>query len=374
MRAFSAVLTGAVLMVGLPACAGDGASTQTTTAESVQLTTVTEGLEHPWGLAFLPDGDALVTERPGRLSRVNMATGQRTVIQGVPAVAARGQGGMLDVALHPRFADNGRVYLSYSEPGNDGSLTAVGRGVLRDDRLESFEVIFRATPPTDRAKHFGSRLIFDDQGYLFITSGERGARDNAQRLESHHGKIIRLHDDGRVPEDNPFLSRQGAHPGIYSYGHRNPQGAIFHPPTGQLWVNEHGPQGGDEVNIVKPGANYGWPLTTYGEEYGGGYIGPGTMEGIEPPIHHWTPSIAPSGMLYYDGDAFPQWRGNIFVGALAHAHLSRLVLDGETVVEEEKLLEEQGWRIRAVDQGPEGHIYVLVDSDDAPLVRISPAR
>lgn len=372
MRILAALLTAVAVLGGVSACAGERNMTQS--QASLQVNTVTEGLEHPWGLAFLPDGDVLVTERPGRLSRVDTASGDRTPVRGVPAVAARGQGGLLDVALHPDFPDNHWVYLSYSEPGSGGSLTAVGRGRLRNDRLEAFEVIFRATPPADRAKHFGSRLVFDDQGYLFITAGERGARDNAQRLDSHHGKVIRLHDDGRVPADNPLIAERGAHPGIYSYGHRNPQGAIFHPPTGRVWVNEHGPQGGDEINILKPGANYGWPLTTYGEEYGGGYIGPGTMDGIEPPIHHWTPSIAPSGMLYYDGDAFPQWRGNVFVGALAHTHLARLVIDGEDVVAEEKLLQDRGWRIRAVAQGPKGDIYVLVDSGDAPLVRISPAR
>jgi glucose/arabinose dehydrogenase len=338
------------------------------------ISTVTDGLEHPWGLAFLPDGAMLVTERPGRLSRVNPETGERTKLDGVPGVLARGQGGLLDVALHPRFAENRWVYLSYSEPGDDGSLTAVGRGRLQGDALTDFRVIFRATPPASLPKHFGSRLVFDGAGHLFITSGERGARDNAQRLDSHHGKVIRLHDDGRVPEENPFISRKGAQAGIYSYGQRNPQGMIIHPPTGRVWVNEHGPQGGDEINIVKPGANYGWPKATYGEEYGGGEIAPDTREDIEPPIHHWTPSIAPSGMAYYDGDAFPQWRGSLFVGALSHTHLARLEMDGDEVVAEEKLLDDRGWRVRDVRQGPDGHLYVLVDSRSAPLLRISPVK
>lgn len=370
MRAGIRLVAVACLSVVATACSGSHDSQR----HEFEVTRVTEGLEQPWGMTFLPDGDILVTEQSGRLSRVDPDSGERTGISGVPEVHYERQAGLLDVALHPRFPENRWVYLSYVEPGEGGILTAVGRGRLEGGALQDFEVIFRATPRTPRVKHFGSRLVFDDQGYLFITSGERGQREYVQPLDAYYGKMVRLHDDGTVPADNPFVDREGAEPGIYSYGHRNPQGMIVHPPTGRIWINEHGPQGGDEINIIKPGLNYGWPLTSHGEEYGGGRIGPPTMEGVEPPIYHWTPSIAPSGMAYYDGDAFPRWRGNIFVGALAHTHLARLEMDGAEVVAEEKLLDDEGWRIRAVVQGPDDLLYLLVDDEEAPILRLSPVQ
>ncbi|PWG63705.1 PQQ-dependent sugar dehydrogenase [Sediminicurvatus halobius] len=357
----------ALLVLALPA-----AAVERSEEVDFEVEIVAEGLEHPWALAFLPDGDMLVTERPGRLLRV-APNGSSEVIGGVPEVMARNQGGLLDVALHPDFADNRLVYLSYSEPRRGGSVTAVGRGALRNGALTDFEVIFRATPPVDSSKHFGSRLAFDGDGYLFVTSGERGRREHAQAMDKYHGKVIRLLPDGSIPDGNPYVGQQGVQPGIYSYGHRNPQGMIVHPPSGRIWVNEHGPRGGDEVNIVEPGGNYGWPEVTYGREYYGPEIGPDTRPDVVDPIHQWTPSIAPSGMAWYQGDAFPDWRGDLFVGALALTHLARLELDGERVVGEERLLEDRNWRIRDVRAGPDGMIYLLVDAADAPLVRLVPA-
>jgi len=335
--------------------------------------TVAEGFEHPWALAFLPDGDMLVTERPGRLLRL-APDGSRRQLDGVPEVMARNQGGLLDVALHPEFADNRMVYLSYSEPRRGGSVTAVGRGRLEPGALADFEVIFRATPPVDSSKHFGSRLGFGPGGHLFITSGERGRREHAQAMEKYHGKMVRLSASGGIPEDNPFVGEQGAQPGIYSYGHRNPQGMIVHPPTGEVWIHEHGPRGGDEINVIEPGGNYGWPEVTYGREYHGPEIGPDTRPDVISPIHQWTPSIAPSGMAWYEGDAFPEWRGDIFVGALALTHLARVELDGDRVVGVERLLDDRGWRIRDVRAGPDGYLYLLVDAPEAPLLRLVPAQ
>jgi aldose sugar dehydrogenase len=334
-----------------------------------------EGLEHPWSLAFLPDGRLLVTERPGRLLLLDPRTGSRRQVQGTPEVVARSQGGLLDVALHPDFASNGWVYLSYAARQDGGLSTHVGRGRLRDGRLEDFELLFQAEPGLGSGQHFGSRLLFDRDGYLFITLGDHGERDSAQDLGSHMGGLIRLHDDGRVPIDNPFVDREGARPEIYSYGHRNPQGIALHPDTGAVWLHEHGPRGGDEINLPEAGLNYGWPVTTHGREYHGPEIGPAPPQpGFASPIHHWTPSIAPSGMAFYQGKAFPDWEGDLFVGALAHRHLQRLRFDGRQRVEQERLLEEQGWRIRDVRTGPDGYLYLLPDEDPASLIRLVPAR
>ncbi len=335
---------------------------------------VAEGLAHPWGMAFLPNGELLVTEKAGRLLRIDAGNGRGTAIDGVPDVAASGQGGLLDVALHPDFASNRLVYLSYSEPRDDGTLTAVGRGRLENGRLSAFEVLFRGTPAVDASHHFGSRLVFDGDGHLFITSGERGQRDNVQQLDNYHGKVVRLTESGGIPEDNPFVADFGALAGIYSYGHRNPQGMAQHPETGAIWLNEHGPRGGDEVNIVRPGENYGWPEVTLGKEYYGPAIGVESRPDVVEPIYGWTPSIAPSGMAFYQGDMFPHWQGNLFVGSLKFTHLARLELDGGHVVAEERLLDDRGWRIRAVEAGPEGALYLLVDDDSAPLVRLVPAE
>lgn len=337
---------------------------------------VTRGLEYPWGLAFLPDGRRLVTERPGRL-RLVAADGalDPQPIEGLPSIAVHGQGGLLDVALHPQFTENGLVYLSYTARGEGGIGTEVARGRLTDHRLERVEVLFRQQPKSGGGRHFGSRLVFDRQGYLYITMGDRGEMERAQSLDDLAGKIARLHDDGRIPADNPFVSRAGARPEIYSLGNRNVQGAALHPVTGELWSHEHGPQGGDEVNVIRAGRNYGWPVITYGVEYGiGTPIGEGTHKpGMEQPLHVWTPSIAPSGMAFYTGERFPRWRGDLFVGALRGQMLVRLRFDGERQVREERLLQDRLGRIRDVRAGPDGYLYLLTDTRDGVIARLEPS-
>ncbi|BCR04328.1 hypothetical protein DESUT3_13970 [Desulfuromonas versatilis] len=341
----------------------------------LRIVEIATGLEHPWSLAFLPDGSMLVTERPGRLRIVRDGRLEPQAVAGLPPIVARGQGGLLDVALHPRFAENGLVYLSYVGPGPGGMGTEVARGRLVANRLEDVQVIFRLEPKTDATRHFGSRLVFDRAGYLFITLGDRGEMERAQRSGDHAGSVIRLHDDGRVPADNPFVGRQGWKPEKYTLGNRNMQGAALHPQTGELWTHEHGPQGGDEVNVIRAGVNYGWPVITYGVNYvTGTKIGEGThKEGMAQPLHTWVPSIAPSGMAFYTGDKFPRWRGDLFVGALKDQMLVRLSLDGEKVVSEERLLKNTLGRIRDVRQGPDGYLYLLTDEDDGVLVRLEPA-
>ena len=337
---------------------------------------VATGLDHPWGMAFLPDGRLLVTERSGTLRLID-ADGRLhpEPISGLPATRQYGQGGLLDVALHPDFATNRWVYLSYAEQGTRGWGTAVARGRLHDRTLQDVEVLFRMQPQDDKARHFGSRLVFDNQGYLFITLGDRGTRNRAQDLNDHAGSLIRLHDDGRIPADNPFVGRDDARPEIYSYGHRNLQGAALHPVTGRLWTHEHGPQGGDELNIPLAGANYGWPVITYGVNYViGSKIGEGTHKaGMQQPVHYWVPSIAPSGMAFYDGAPFAAWRGNLFVGSLKFRQLVRLELQGTQVVHEERMFNDEFGRIRDVRQGPDGLLYLLTDADDGRLVRLLPA-
>ncbi|WP_440997400.1 PQQ-dependent sugar dehydrogenase [Arhodomonas sp. SL1] len=346
--------------------------TVTAPAADFRVETVADGLEHPWALTFLPDGEMLVTERPGRLLRLDPQTGERERIGGTPAVDARGQGGLLDVALDPEFTDNRLVYLSWAGRCGSGNATHFGRGRLEGDRLDGFETLFVATPCVASTKHFGSRIVFDGDGHVFITVGERGERDRAQDLMDHNGSVLRLHPDGSIPEDNPFVGREDAEPAIYSYGHRNPQGAVLHPETGRLWIHEHGPRGGDEINLPEPGENFGWPKTTYGREYWGPEIGPDELPGTVQPIHQWTPSIAPSGMDFYTADRSPDWEGNLFVGALALTHLARLELDGTEVLSEQRLLQGQDWRIRAVRQGPDGLLYVLTDHANGRLIRLVP--
>ncbi|MEJ1354177.1 MAG: PQQ-dependent sugar dehydrogenase [Candidatus Sedimenticola sp. (ex Thyasira tokunagai)] len=344
-------------------------------AENFKAVTVIKGLEHPWGMAFLPDGRLLITERTGRLRLIEDDHLLPQPIESLPAIIPRGQGGLLDVALHPDYKNNGWIYLSYAAPGKGGIGTEVGRGRLQGNRLVDWQPIFKLLPKSGTGRHFGSRLVFDSAGYLYITVGDRGERKRAQRLDDHAGSVIRLHADGRVPEDNPFSGEAGIHPEIYSYGHRNPQGAALHPDSGKLWIHEHGPQGGDEVNIISAGDNYGWPVVSYGKEYGSGFsIGEGTHKsGITQPIHYWVPSIAPSGMTFYSGDKFPQWQGNLFVGSLKFQLLVRLELDGERIVKEERLLKEKFGRIRDVRNGPDGFIYLLTDSPDGLLLRLEPA-
>ncbi|PLX73630.1 MAG: glucose dehydrogenase [Desulfuromonas sp.] len=341
----------------------------------IRAVTIATGLEHPWGLAFLPDGRMLVTERPGRLRVVREGQLEPLPVQGLPDITARGQGGLLDVALHPNFAGNGLVYFSYAGAGENGVGTEVARGKLVGNRLENVETIFRMTPKSGTSRHFGSRLVFDRQGFLFITLGDRGEQERAQLPGDHAGSVIRLHDDGRIPADNPFVGKSGWLPGIYSLGHRNIQGAALHPETGLVWTHEHGPQGGDEINVIRAGVNYGWPVITYGVNYViGTRIGEGTHKaGMAQPLYKWVPSIAPSGMAFYSGDKFPRWRGNLFVGALKDRMLVRLELDGEKVVNDERLLKNRIGRIRDVCQGPDGNLYLLTDEKNGRLVRLEPA-
>jgi glucose/arabinose dehydrogenase len=359
-------------VLALPAAA----QIQRSEAHAFRVIELVRGLEQPWALAFLPDGRMLVTEKAGRLRVVKDGRLDPQPVAGLPEVAVHGQGGLMDVAPHPRFRENGLVYLSFAARGAGGVVgTEVARGRLAGHRLEDVQVIFRQSPKGSTGRHFGSRLVFDRQGYLYITLGDRGEMERAQRPGDHAGSVIRLHDDGRVPQDNPFVGRPGWKPEKYTLGNRNQQGAALHPQTGVLWTHEHGPQGGDEVNVIRAGANYGWPVITYGVQYViGTQIGEGTAKpGMEQPLHKWVPSIAPSGMAFYTGDKFPKWRGSLFVGALKAQLLVRLELDGEKVVREERLLEGVLGRIRDVRAGPDGFIYLLTDESRGVLARLEPA-
>lgn len=373
MRALT-FAAGMLLAASVNAHAADGRVVRTD-EHSIQVRIITRGLSHPWGLAFLPDGRVLVTERNGRLRIVRDGKLDPRPVAGLPAVAVHGQGGLMDIVLHPRYAENGWLYLSYAARGAGGVGTEVLRAELKQDRLENVQVIFRMQPKTGGGRHFGSRLVFDRNGLLYITLGDRGEEDRAQRLDEHLAKVVRLHDDGRVPEDNPFRSNPRARPEIFALGNRNVQGAALHPVTGELWMHEHGPQGGDELNVIRAGVNYGWPVITYGRNYGTGTrIGEGTHKsGMAQPLHYWVPSIAPSGMAFYTGDKFPKWRGDLFIGALRDEMVVRLRLDGEKTVKEERMLKHQLGRVRDVRQGPDGYLYLLTDEPDGVIARIEPA-
>jgi glucose/arabinose dehydrogenase len=344
----------------------------------IKVETVAKGLAHPWALQFLPDGQMLVTERPGRMRLITKEGRLSSPLQGVPEVVAQNQGGLLDLALSPDFPQSGLIYFTYSEPrGASRNGTALARAKLVPGgdagRLDEVKVIFRQEPSASGGLHFGSRLAFAADGTLFVTLGERFQRDYAQDLSRHWGKVIRINPDGSAPKDNPFAGRDKAQPEIWSFGHRNPQSAAIHPITGKLWIVEHGARGGDEINIPQAGKNYGWPVITYGVDYSWAKIGVGTQKaGMEQPIYYWDPSIAPSGMAFYTGDLFRGWKGNLFVGALVQEHLARLVLDGEKVVAEERLLADLGERIRDVRQGPDGALYVLTDNSDGRVLRLMP--
>jgi len=368
--ALGAALAAAILALATPATAAQRFDSE---LHDFRVVPVVEGLVRPWAMAFLPGGDMLVTERPGRLRLIRDGTLVADPVAGLPEIAVQGQGGLLDVTLHPEFRDNRLVYLSYAAAGEGGYGTEVARGRYRDGRLEDVVVIFRALPKERGGRHFGSRLVFDNQGRLYITLGDRGHRPNGQDLGTHTGSVVRINADGSVPGGNPFAD--GERPEIYSYGHRNVQGAALHPRTGELWTHEHGPQGGDELNIVRRGANYGWPVITYGANYGSGTaIGEGTHKrGMEQPTWYWVPSIAPSGMSFYTGDRFPAWRDSVFVGALKYQLLVRLELDGERVKSEERMLEGRYGRIRAVAEGPDGYLYLLTDESNGRLLRLEPA-
>lgn len=347
------------------------AITLATEQAEITIDIVAEGLDHPWGLDFMTKTRLLVTERSGQLRIVdNGKVGEP--VKGLPEIWTGGQGGLLDVALYQDW-----VYFSYAEPGTIPltNSTAVARGKLKDNRLTGVEVVFRQDPKYVSRAHFGSRLAFSDEGYLFITLGERYLpRDDAQTLDNHHGKMIRIKPDGSVPKDNPYVNSKDALPEIWSIGHRNIQGAAFHPDTGVLWIHEHGPKGGDEINIPEAGKNYGWPVITYGKEYSGGDIGVGThKKGMEQPLYQWTPSIAPSGMTFYTGNRYPEWKGDLFVGSLKFQQLVRLELDGNKVISEERFLDKAlRERIRDLVQGPDDYLYLLTDEDNGKIIRLLP--
>lgn len=339
---------------------------------------IAEGLEHPWSLVFLPRGSYLVTERQGRLWRI-YEDGRKVEVKGVPPVYSRGQGGLLDIVTEPDFKDNGYVYFSYAAADPDNSEianTEVARArlSLTQNRLTDLQVIFKAEPKVEGTNHWGSRLLFAPDGTLFATLGERfDYKNEAQSPQNHLGTIIRINPDGSVPDDNPFADGEGGQPEVYSYGHRNPQGLALHPQSGEIWEHEHGPQGGDEINILKSGANYGWPAATFGISYWGFKISDETsVQGMEDPILHWTPSIAPSGMAFYTGDKFPEWKGDLFVGALAGQHLRRVDLEGSQIIGQQELLNENRARIRDVRNGPDGYLYILTDQDEGRLIRLEP--
>ncbi len=371
---------GAALSITMPVV-GQAPVVYGSAQHSFRVVTVAEGLEHPWAVGFLPGGDILVTERPGRLRIIRNGRLLPAPVEGVPEVFAVGQGGLLDVMPHPDFATNRLVYLTYSKPlGGQESTTAVIRGRLENDALTNVEEIFVAQ--TRGRGHYGSRLAFDGQGHLFVSVGERMAAPNlleahpAQDFSNHHGTINRLMEDGSVPSDNPFVGREDVRPEIWSKGHRNPQALAIHPVTGQLWEAEHGPQGGDEINLIEPGKNYGWPVIGFGVNYGSGLrIHEGTMrEGMQSPVHVWVPSIATSGMMIYNGNAFPRWKGSIFVGGLAGEQLARIEVGDSASPLEETLLKGIG-RVRDVREGPDGFIYLAIDDQAngrTPIVRLEP--
>ena len=341
----------------------------------VRVDTIARGLHNPWAVAIMPDGRMLVTERPGTLRIVERNGTISAPVAGVPEVYAQGQGGLLDVALDPAFASNGTIYLSYAEAGEGGAGTTVARAKLGATGLTDVKVIYRQQPKLSGAGHFGSRIVFAKDGTMFITQGDRQAyREKAQNLAELQGKVVRINSDGTIPRNNPFVGRANARPEIWSYGHRNVQAAALHPETGQLWTIEHGAQGGDELNHPEAGKNYGWPVITYGKDYGGGRIGEGTEKaGMEQPVYYWDPVIAPSGMIFYQGNLFP-WKGNILVGGMASNYLVRLELKNGVVVKEERYLNDLHERIRDVQEAPDGSLVLVTDSGNGLLLRVRPAR
>lgn len=348
--------------------------TPTATSAPFAVTAVAGGLEYPWGLAFLPDGRMLVTERPGRLRVVNRDGKLTAPVTGVPEVYARGQGGLLDVAIDPQFAENQLIYLSYAEPEGDVAGTAVLRARFAGPALENVQVIWRQTPKVSGPNHWGSRLVFDRDGRLFITTGDRfSQRERAQDLSATLGKVIRVNRDGSIPGDNPFAKSRDAKPEIWSYGHRNIQAAALHPQTGDLWTVEHGARGGDELNHPQAGKNYGWPTITYGRDYSGLKIGEGTSKpGLEQPVYYWDPVIAPSGATFYTGDAFKDWRNDLLVGSLTPGGLVRLRIEQGRVASETRYRDGVGERIRDLVQGPDGNVYLLTDSPNGRVLRLTP--
>lgn len=376
-RRLHIIVLAAALVVGVSAVAlsqprvtESAMNTYSSEQARFRLVQILDGLHHPWSFAFLPDGAILITERAGSLWLVE---GRRVAeVSGVPEVAAVGQGGLLDLALHPEFTANRVVFFSFSDRYRFGLGTAVARARLEGDRLRDVEVIFRMNRSSAGGRHFGSRLAVGPDGLLYVTVGDRGQQDRAQDPNDHAGSVLRVGLDGSIPRDNPFVDGRRGAAELFSYGHRNPQGMTVNPESGDIWLHEHGPQGGDEINIVKPAANYGWPVITYGVNYGTGTpIGESTRKpGMEQPLTHWSPSIAPSGMTFYTGDRFPEWRGDLFVGALAGAHLRRVEVDGDRVVAQEVLLARAVGRIRDVREGPDGHLYLITDERNGGLYRL----
>ena len=377
-----------IAALGIAALISVVASGQThskSTLHDYRVVTVADGLIQPWSIAFLPGGDALITERPGRLRILRQGKLLPQAVEGIPKVFHSGQGGLLEVMPHPNFASNRLLYISYSKPGatDSDSRTALIRGRFENDRLTQVQEIFDAV--SKGRGHYSGKIAFDRNGYLFLSLGDRQVPPEgnleahpAQDLSNHHGKIVRLHDDGRAPADNPFVNRAGAKPEIWSYGHRNVQGLAIHPETGDLWADEHGPQGGDELNLIQPGKNYGWPVIGYGVNYQTGLaIHSGThRQGMEQPIRVWVPSIGISGLMIYTGDRFPQWRGNLFIGGMAGQQLSRLTLNGQRIINEETLVQQRG-RIRDIRQGSDGYIYLVTDDRDGkptPILRVEPVE
>ena len=377
----STLILGTVLSVGTLVT---GDTVFRSALHDYRVVTFVDALVQPWSIAFLPNGDALITERPGRLRIVRQGKLLPQPVEGVPAVMASGQGGLLEVAPHPNFASNRLLYLTYSKPlADQQATTALVRGRFENDRLTDVQQLFESV--SKGRGHFGGKIAFDKNGYLFLTLGDRQVPPEgnleahpAQDLSNHHGKMIRLHDDGRVPEDNPFVKRDGARPEIWSYGHRNIQGIAIHPETGDVWTDEHGPQGGDELNRLQPGHNYGWPVIGFGVNYQTGLaIHAGThRQGMDQPVHIWVPSIGISGLMIYTGDRFPQWKGNLFIGGMVGQQLGRLTLQGQRITSEETLVPQMG-RIRDVRQSPDGYIYLVTDDRDGkptPILRMEPVE
>jgi glucose/arabinose dehydrogenase len=366
------VLLFAALFAALPATAQEQVESLVTEAGAVEAVRIAGGLDHPWGMAFLPDGRMLVTERPGRLRIVSADGTLSPPVAGTPTVYAQGQGGLLDVALDPDFGENGYVYLSYARPGPEGSAaTAVGRARMQGDSLAGFEVLYTQEPYITGPNHFGSRIEFSPQGHLYLAQGERFQFDPAQNLGNHLGTIVRLNRDGSIPSDNPFVGDPNASDAIWSYGHRNIESAIVHPETGDLWVAEMGPLGGDELNLIEPGRNYGWPVVSWGMHYDGDPIpDPPTRPEFADAVKHWSPVISPSGMTVYVGERFPEWTGSVMIGSLSRLGVVRLVIEDRAVAHEEII--PLGARIREVAAGPDGYVYVLTDQTEGDLLRLQP--
>jgi len=367
--AFKTCIFSLVILLSFQSCAQDKNPKNKEHSHEI----VVSELRNPWGFTFLPDGSILITEKAGEL--IHFKNGKKTAISGLPKIEVLGQGGLMDIALHPNYKENGWLYISYasSNDKNNGAHTSIMRAKLENNKLVNQEVLYKALPNTTAGQHFGSRIVFDNDGYLYFTIGERGERDiNPQDITRDGGKVYRLKDDGAIPKDNPFVNEANAKKAIYSFGHRNPQGMAKHPETGEIWTHEHGPRGGDEINIIQAGKNYGWPVITYGINYHGTKITDKTSTpGMEQPLHYWDPSIAPSGMAFITSDIYPNWKGNLLVGSLKFQYLNRCVIENNKVVKEERLVDGIG-RVRSVRQGPDGYIYVGVEN--VGIVKIIPKK